>query len=389
MTVSITSFVSPATRAVRAGIVAIFLAVIAGPGLGLALGVDRRAIAEAEMRELAPPPAWPVDWSALNAWPSAFSRYFVDHFAFRARLLHLHAVALWEGLRTSPSDTVIAGTDGWLFYADDGGLDDYVQAQPITTGELEAWRETLDRTQEWLSARGIHFLVVFAPDKQMIYPEFMPPSLERLSPDYRIDDLLAYLHGRSSIDPLDLRPSLLSAKGGEPLYHRYDTHWNDRGGLVGYQAIVGRLHEWFPSMTPLAREGFATSADVPSGDKTTMLGLVDRGKIAMPGLVPRHGWSARVVEPATPDPYGEEGRLVTEIPGSTLPRAVVFRDSFGGRLIPFLSEHFSRVVYLWENDFDAAVVERERPDVVIQEYVDRHLVTYLPYPGLVPAADHP
>ena len=43
-----------------------------------------------------------------------------------------------------------------------------------------------------------------------------------------------------------------------------------------------------------------------------------------------------------------EGRLVPEITGSTLPRAVIFRDSFVSPLVPFLSEHFSRAVYLWQ-----------------------------------------
>jgi len=62
-----------------------------------------------------------------------------------------------------------------------------------------------------------------------------------------------------------------------------------------------------------------------------------------------------------------------------LPRAVVFRDSFASRLAPYLSEHFGRVVYLWQNNFDAEVIRRERPDVVIQQIVGRHLHYVSPY----------
>ena len=104
----------------------------------------------------------------------------------------------------------------------------------------------------------------------------------------------------------------------------------------------------------------------------------------MPGLVLRRGWAHRVVEPGRPDPYGEDGRVVTEISDKALPRAVMFRDSFAGRLMPYLSEHFSRIVYLWENDFDPEVVRQEHPQVVIQEYVARHLLVYAPYPDLIP-----
>ena len=80
----------------------------------------------------------------------------------------------------------------------------------------------------------------------------------------------------------------------------------------------------------------------------------------------------------------QEGRLVTEIAGSSLPRAMIFRDSFVSRIVPLLSEHFSRAVYLWQNDFDADDVLQEYPDVVIQEIVGRHLYTFIPSPELVP-----
>jgi len=49
----------------------------------------------------------------------------------------------------------------------------------------------------------------------------------------------------------------------------------------------------------------------------------------------------------------------------------MFRDSFVSWLIPFLSEHFSRIVYSWENSFDHELVGRKHPDVVIHEMVER------------------
>ena len=72
-------------------------------------------------------------------------------------------------------------------------------------------------------------------------------------------------------------------------------------------------------------------------------------------------------------------RLVTEIPGSNLPRAVFFRDSFTSAMIPFLAEHFSRAVFLWEYDVNPEIIATERPQVVIQQIVGRHLGAVLPY----------
>ena len=52
----------------------------------------------------------------------------------------------------------------------------------------------------------------------------------------------------------------------------------------------------------------------------------------------------------------------------------MFRDSYATWLIPLLSEHFSRVRYTWQYTFDKEIVERENPDVVIQEMVERVLM---------------
>ena len=58
---------------------------------------------------------------------------------------------------------------------------------------------------------------------------------------------------------------------------------------------------------------------------------------------------------------------------ASLPSAVMFRDSFANALIPFLSESFERIVYVWHPDVNAHVVELERADVVIQEVAERFL----------------
>ena len=294
-------------------LIALFLAIIATPGLGLLLGIDRSQVSEAEMRRLTEFPEWSWQRDALATWPDRFERYFKDRFAFRNALIRLQAGVLWHGLHTSSTDTVIAGKGDWLFYADDGGIQDYVQSEPFSEVDLQRWQLTLERIRDWLASRGTRFLFVLAPDKQMIYPELMPASLHRLHNSYRADQLLAYMRAHSTVEILDLRPAILEAKPHELLYHRYDTHWNDRGALIGYQQIAMRLERWFPVIQPLQRSDFVTSPAAPSGDKTTMLGLVDQGKVTTPGLVPRLGWSSRVVYPANPDPYGEDGTVVTEV----------------------------------------------------------------------------
>jgi hypothetical protein len=186
---------------------------------------------------------------------------------------------------------------------------------------------------------------------------------------------------------VDLRPALFEAKTRERIYHRTDTHWNDRGALVAYRMIIDAVRRQLPAVPPAwQRSDFeAVSRDDEGRDLAGMMGLKPDLREEVLALDPRRPRLARVIEPPGAAPNAEEGRLVTEIQGSTLPRAVIFRDSFFTALVPFLSEHFSRAVYLWQNDFDAEAVVKEHADIVIQEIVGRHLYNFTPSPELVPA----
>jgi hypothetical protein len=64
---------------------------------------------------------------------------------------------------------------------------------------------------------------------------------------------------------------------------------------------------------------------------------------------------------------------------------VVYRDSMAIPLIPLLSENFSHVVYVSSQRLDPALILRERPDVVIEEMVERAMLAPLATP--MPDAD--
>lgn len=353
-----------------------FVVLIALPGVATLLGV--RGVDADENRTPAPPPVVRADWASLRALPDAFTRYFEDNFAFRARLVRTQADLRLRAFGVSPSPAVVVARDGWLFYGEDGAIEDYAVAPPMSPADLEEWRRTLQQTQDWLAVRGIAYAFVIAPDKHVIYPEMMVKTVTRFSERSRIDQLVDYLRQWSTVRVIDLRPALVSAKTRERIYHRTDTHWNDRGAHVAYEQILRGLA--MRGVEPLPRPRFRAEArPAPGLDLAGMMGLTGQMSEEDLVLVPLAPRRARVVEPADPKPHGIYARLVTEHPDRSLPRAVIYRDSFTSALIPFLSEHFSRALYLWERDLDPAVIEQEQPQVVIQQWVGRRLGPYLPY----------
>jgi alginate O-acetyltransferase complex protein AlgJ len=374
-----------AARIANAALVVLFLTIISLPLAANLAGHDG-ADAEAENRELASMPRLDRSAASLPAYASAAGRWFEDHFGFRATLVRWYAETRYFWLDVSPSSTVVKGRDGWLFYADDGGIEDAVNESPLSAAELDAWRETLTRTRDWLRSRGVAYVFTVPPDKHVIYPEELPPALKRVRTESRADQLHAAVCARTDVVDVDVRPALEAAKARERIYFQTDTHWNDRGAFVAYQQIIEAVQAQAPAVgAAWRREDFEPLERTIEGqDLARMIGLMRVLRETDLTFVPKRARRARVVEPPGAAPIAEEGRLVTEIAGSSLPRAVVFRDSFASRLVPFLSEHFSRAVYLWQNDFDPDVIEKEHPDVVIQEIVGRHLYVFTPSPELIP-----
>lgn len=367
----------------RLPVVLVFLVTIAAP-LAINVGGGDGGDAVAENRELAAFPRLDGTLNSAADYAADFSRWFEDHFGLRSTLVRWYGESRLFLLGVSPSASVHKGSNGWFFYADDKATEDYVSADPLTPEALMNWRTEIAKAQAWLRVRRIGYVFTIAPDKHAVYPEEMPAAIKRVGAMSRTDQLYGNLGDLGAL--VDLRPALDAAKARERIYFKTDTHWNDRGAQAAYETIVNAARAQVPSIPPpWTRADFEPTVRVAeAGDLAGMMGLRRVLKEEDLSLAPRRARLARVIEPAGAGKLAEVGRLVTEIPGSTLPRAVIFRDSFASRLVPFLSEHFSRAVYLWQNDFDAQVIEEEHPDIVIQEIVGRHLYGFIPSPELIP-----
>ena len=347
-------------------VIGVFLAALLVPLAASTAGVGTRtAAAESASAEDRP--------RSLFNWLD----YFDDHFGFRQQLIRAHAWVSFRMLGVSPSPTVIKGRDGWLFYADDSALEDYESAAPLEEAELAAWRDNLVAIRDALRARGVEYVFVLAPDKHVIYPEHMPETIHRRHEQYRMDQLLDYLGAHSDLRVVDLRGPLMDGKRRERLFHLTDTHWNDRGAFIGSNEILRAAAP--AGVRPDPQGAFVeTEHRRPGMDLTEMLSASSLFTETSLDLTPRVPRRARLLEPADLREGYEVARVVTEVDDPRLPRAVVFRDSFGTGLIPFLSEHFSRAVYLWQNNVDMDVVRQEQPALVIHEIVGRRLQTLDP-----------
>jgi len=55
----------------------------------------------------------------------------------------------------------------------------------------------------------------------------------------------------------------------------------------------------------------------------------------------------------------------------SLPRALVFHDSFSIELQPLLAEHFEEILFVWDYQFNLETIDKFKPDVVMTIVVER------------------
>lgn len=332
------------------------------PLIGSTVDLDRTPPVNQRVTSKLPAP--PADLGAVASWPEQFDDYYRDHFGWRNGLIrHFHQLNFWL-FRVADSRRAMVGKSGWIYYGHHAA--DYQRGnRPFSRGQEKRWLESIDERARWLEERGIHYLFTVAPNKHSIYPEHLPAKLTAVDLPTRYQQLLASLRTQTEVTVVDLHQPLIAAKSQAQIYERTGSHWNARGAYVAYGEIFGQLARWFPGLEkiPFSRIRMERRG---SADLAHMLGLEEilherRSKPV--GGVKYAG--ARIRRNET---------LVTEQDDPTLPRAVIFHDSFFVSLAPYLSEHFSYAVYQWRARFDGELVLRVQPDIVIEERVERRLM---------------
>lgn len=359
-------------------LIVLFCAVLVLPTLDWLLDLDRSPTPN-ENRSPAPFPAWDDGVGGLQTYLAGLESWFDDHFGFRKKLVRLHNRWKAKLFGQSASADVLVGQDGWLYFGRGRMIDNHTGASLLSADDLRAWQALLESRRDWLAKRGIGYLFVVAPNKETVYPEHLPAWIARSRNETKLSQFMAHMRAHSSVEVLDLSPVLIEAKSTAPTYLMTDSHWNDFGAFVASRALVQALSRQLPGgLDALPIDAFELRfADQAAGDLARTSGgeLVSRERDA-PVLTPRPPLRPLEILADT-HPSAESGRadrvpIYTER-AELHHRILLFRDSFATAWIPFVGQHFARVYCVERYHWDTALIERERPDAVIDEIVERQL----------------
>jgi hypothetical protein len=254
----------------------------------------------------------------------------------------------------------ICGKEGWLFQTAEDVFERL--KTPATDQDGDNWRIASGyRTSACLQFSGAQYLTLIGPEKASAYARMLPDEIQLANPT--VGETIAERIGERCLYP----GKLLAWQASDfPTYGPHESHWNDYGAYCVYKAIMARLSSLSGrSLAIIENPEFAIKpgqgyCDLgPSTDRVTYIPQNSQGRCIFDNLI----WSRGNV------------KILTNRDAS-LPKLVLFRDSFSNTLLPFLAESFSRIVAIssWHPMFD--LVASEKPDFVICQVAERYIIPF-------------
>jgi hypothetical protein len=335
----------------------------------------------AEHRRPNPRPVLELNVAALTAYPKQFNAWYGDTFGLRDKLVRLHNEFKWFVLGVSPTSTLILGLDNWVEFTWFNTIPVYRGVAGFETRELEDWRALLEYRRDWFEKRGIAYMFALAPVKAEVYPEKLPARFDRVGPTRR-QQFFEHMRAHSDVEVIDFTPRLIEERrndkaADDEVYYRLGVHWTDRGILAGYQELIRHIALRFPNLSAWSRTDFDLQPAPDSGDTWAW-------RLYMEDLLPQHPFDLVAVRKKAsrfiPDPDAGEGRHRYEYVNqdSELPNCMLLGDSFSEPMSEFLAENFSHTLGYRNVSIDAKTVEQDDPDVVLQVFNERCLVSQDP-----------
>jgi hypothetical protein len=262
-------------------------------------------------------------------------------------------------LRTSAQEQVILGRGGFLYFSET--LDDFTGVS-LSNAELEQIAQRLRAMQDSLEAEGKRFVFTIAPNKNSLYPEYMPRAIANHHESANAARLTPYLE-QFGVHYADLFAPLSK----ELLYYQTDSHWTAEGAAVGADTILAALGR----ESDYAGHVFRTNG-VHKGDLFEMLYPTFSGQEAeLTDLTGLHYKALNEVN---------GGNAVTIRTESAVGagKLLCWRDSFGIALYPYLADAFETAVFSRAADYDLSRFVDTDYDTVILEIVERNLPRLVP-----------
>lgn len=324
----------------------------------------------AEKRKLSDPPKIKTEDGKLNfSYFDDFETYFSEHFAFRQQLVTLDGYLKSKVFGTSPNADVISGKNGWLYYGET--VNDFLNIDTLSDRGINNIKNNLEIINDYCNQNNVKFLFTIAPNKNSVYPEYMPSNYSPAGNSDNYERLSAILD--EDFPYCDMKEVLLNTESNIPLYHKKDTHWNNLGAYAGHAKLMEMLGRGkCPS-------GNWTIRNDRKGDLAEMIYPTEKADDTQIYSDYKYKYQYlgrfKALDDISIKTFceGKNGNLL------------MFRDSYGEAILPFIAECFGEAEFSRTVPYRLDNIGNGGADNVILEIVERNIPNLQKYAPLMPA----
>lgn len=305
--------------------------------------------------------------------------YVADHFAFRQEMITADAGIKAGIFHSSANEKVIVGKKGWLFFQET--MNDYQKRNLLSGREIHNCATVVRLIEQGVELQGAEFAFTVAPNKNTLYGKYMPDRFEAGSGEGNLEHLIAEMK-KQKVHYVDLRTPL--RKGKNQVYHKLDTHWNNLGASIACETLLdyfGKDHIHYENESYLWKKNF-------SGDLQGMLFPKSRKKDW--NAIYDRPWTYEYVNNVTSTEQMEiqtENQTQKDDQKNAVKEKqkkqkrhkslVMYRDSFGNALVPFMAQEYLKGYFTKEVPYDLSLVDAYKADDVMIELAQRQIPTLL------------
>ena len=309
------------------------------------------------------------EFSSLRDLKTDYDEFYQENHGGADFFRRAYSYIQYNFFKSSPKPkSAILGEHDWWFLGNrfEKVLNKHQGVESFNPAQLQQSASKFQNQNSWAQSRGIHYYLAVAPNKHSVYNQYLPPFHQSSGPT-KFDQLKRHF-SQNKLEVIDLKEEYYNYKHLR-LFHKTDSHWNDLGAFLGYQRLMRALSADFNVLEVLEFKEFTIDTTIRYDmDIAKMLQLELKEEVLK--LKPKGAVMNSVLEPKkleVPEDY-EFNPYEYEIryKGAGSLKILVFRDSFGENIIPFLKEGFRESVFIRKQQFNKELIAQEKPDIVVQ-----------------------
>ena len=353
-------------------ILIIFLCFLIMPNIIYKVFYDKFDHTNYENRKFSDKPKF--DIKNLDKYPKLYETYFNDYISFRNELVKLKNILDITIFNNLTSKDLLLGKDKWLFLKWYPLVEDYIGNYKYYDQELKNAKDNLLKLEKIIKDKNIDFYLMICPDKNKIYPEYMPDYIKRIHPEYNsTDKLIEYLRKNYDIKIVYPKKELLKYKESDLLYYKYDAHWNRLGAYIGYIELMKAMNKDYIDLKDIniIRNDMGT----PIYKLANMISLSEsKYKYDTEYSVSNFTTNKNILV----NMYNTNKTTIEHFTSNSpdRKRVVVLRDSFSQAMLDYISSNFYEVIFISIAYDDINVLDyaiKLNPDIIIYQSVERYL----------------